>query len=82
MRGHHLGVEDLTRGDEGVPVRATRFENTLSGYISAGINMLIYIGYQTSPMGASDNRLGALPSLGGRCSRNWFLDGFVRPLLP
>jgi hypothetical protein len=45
MRGHHLGVEDLTRGDDGVPVRVSLVE----------VPKLIFTDVETAQVGAADN---------------------------
>lgn len=84
MRGHHLGVEDLTRGDEGVPVRALCFrkhQHSLPHHFDVSTIVLIRAGYKASPMGTSDNRFGSISGLGRRRSRYWLLDRLIRPLL-
>jgi len=76
MRGHHLGVEDLTRGDEGVPVCASMMA------ASRNLSRADFAAIETAQMGTADHRLSALPGMGCRRGRYWLLDRLLWPLLP
>ncbi|KAF2677835.1 MFS general substrate transporter [Lentithecium fluviatile CBS 122367] len=51
MRGHHLGVEDLTRGDEGVPRRKWALQTIDSAPFQAWVVVVAGIGFLTDSFG-------------------------------
>jgi len=64
--GYHVGVEDLTEGQQGVPVR-----RVCRGDIQP---LLMNLGIQATEMGLTDYRCVSVPGVGRRCSRHWLLD--------
>jgi hypothetical protein len=82
MRGRHLGVSDLTTGDDGVPVCLICSNTVLLSLPFRPTHTNNLSGLSPPQMGSSNHRLCALSSLGRRSCRYWIPHRLLRPLRP
>jgi hypothetical protein len=62
IKGHHIGIEDLTAGGSGIPVGYS-CSHAMSSLL-VGVLLILVTGDKASAMDARNNRFSTLPGLG------------------